>query len=313
MGFFDIIDKNCFNIWRYAKLYRKLIKSRFRLSLGEGWTKEENFSDFGRSLNLPSFSFKREDLNPLGSFKVRGLAYQISQAWQEGARQFCISSTGNAALSAAALCKKADLKLFIFFHQKPRSKTKRKKILQKIKLFQPQEIFFGREPTKKCQEFSERKKIYNLTPSSDKWSSDGFKSIGFEIFEKNLLSPNQNYDQNKLSIFSFSTSGSSMIGIGESFKFLLAQSFLKKVPRLYSVKQGQIKREKEVKKIVEESGGEILDISKGEIENAQNLLSNLKIQTSIEGVCSFGGFLKIQEAEKIKRAIIVLSGKRWIK
>ena len=307
MKFKDLIDKNCFNIWRYNELYREPVQLKFRLSLGEGWTKEENFSKLGRKLNLPNFYLKREDLNPLGSFKVRGLAYQISRAWQNRKREFSISSTGNAALAAAALCHKANLKLFIFFHPRPKSKEKREKILKKIKSFNPEKIFLEKEPTKRCQEFSKAKKIYNLTPSSDIYSFEGFKSIGFEIFERIL----ENEKLEDLAIFSFSSSGSSLIGMGESFRFLVAKNFLKKLPRFYPVKIDKIKREGEIKKLVKESKGKILEILPEGVRKAQDFLSRFKIKTSIEGICAFGGFLKVNKEHKIKNAIIILSGKKW--
>jgi len=307
MRFSDLIDEKCFNIWRYNKIYQEPVKSKFRLSLGEGWTKEENFSKLGRKLNLPNFYLKREDLNPLGSFKVRGLAYQISRAWQNRKREFSISSTGNAALAAAALCHKANLKLFIFFHPRPKSKEKREKILKKIKSFNPEKIFLEKEPTKRCQEFSKAKKIYNLTPSSDIYSFEGFKSIGFEIFERIL----ENEKLEDLAIFSFSSSGSSLIGMGESFRFLAKKNFLKKLPRFYPVKIDKIKREGEIKKLVKESKGKILEILPEGVRKAQDFLSRFKIKTSIEGICAFGGFLKVNKEHKIKNAIIILSGKKW--
>jgi len=307
MKFKDLIDKNCFNIWRYNELYREPVQLKFRLSLGEGWTKEENFSKLGRKLNLPNFYLKREDLNPLGSFKVRGLAYQISRAWQNRKREFSISSTGNAALAAAALCHKANLKLFIFFHPRPKSKEKREKILKKIKSFNPEKIFLEKEPTKRCQEFSKAKKIYNLTPSSDIYSFEGFKSIGFEIFERIL----ENEKLEDLAIFSFSSSGSSLIGMGESFRFLVAKNFLKKLPRFYPVKIDKIKREGEIKKLVKESKGKILEILPEGVRKAQDFLSRFKIKTSIEGICAFEGFLQVYKVKEIKNAIIILSGKKW--
>lgn len=307
MKFQDLIDKRVLNIWRYNGLYREPVRLRFRLSLNEGWTKEENFQELDKKSYLPNFYLKREDLNPLGSFKIRGLAYQISRAWQNGEKEFSISSTGNAALAAAAICHKAHLKLFIFFHPRPKSKEKRKRILKKIKSFKPQEIFFEREPTKKCQDFSKLKKIYNLTPSYDSYSSEGFKSIGFEIFEK-ILESKKIED---LAIFSFSSSGSSLVGIGESFRFLVANKFLKKLPRFYPVKINNIKRLKEIRDLVKESEGKILDISEKEIKKTQDFLSRFKIRTSEEGTAAFGGFLKVNEKERLKNAIIILSGRKW--
>lgn len=298
-NFQKFVDKNCFNIWRYDRLYKEFIEPKFRLSIGEGWTKEQEFEELNKKLKIEHLYFKREDLNPLGSFKVRGMAYQISRAWQAKIKKFSISSTGNAALAAAYFCQRIEAPLFIFMHQRPKLKEKREKILKEIKRFGPEKIFFKEEPTKKCREFSKNKGIYNLTPSIDPFSSEGFKSIGFEIFEKI-----GEID----AIFSFATSGSAVIGIGESFKFLKKEKLIKKIPRIYPVAISKIKRGKEIKKLIKESKGEILMPGKETIEKAKKILLEYGILTSIEGICAFAGFL---QKNKFKKVVIILSGKVW--
>lgn len=302
MDFQNLIDKDCFNIWRYAKLYKEFVKEKFRLSLGEGWTKEEIFKRLNQNLKTKFLYFKREDLNPFGSFKTRGLSYQVSRAWQNGNKIFCLSSTGNAAVAASVLCKIVNFRLFLFLHKFPKSKRKRDRILEVIKIFKPFKIFFERQPTKKCQDFSVKEKVYNLTPSYDKWSSEGFKSIGFEIFEK--LGEID-------ALFAFSSSGSSIIGIGESFKFLQKDTFFKKLPKLYPVQKEHIKRKKEVDRIVKESQGKILILNKSMIKKTKNLLLKSGILTSKEGIFAFSGYLKIQKKKKTKKTVIILSGKKW--
>lgn len=311
MDFSELVEKKCFNIWRYANLYTELVGQEFRLSIEEGWTKEESFLNSNKTFHLPPFYLKREDLNPLGSFKTRGLAYQISRAWQNGKKEFCISSTGNAALAAAALCKKADFKLFIFLHKFPKLEIKRKNILKEIRSFQPQKIFFEKEPTRKSQEFAKKEGIYNLTPSIDEWSSEGLKSIGFEIFEKILSRPDNHEKSEKLSILSFSSSGTSIIGIGKSFNFLSEKGLLDNPPILYAVNQNKIKRAAQVEKIIKESKGRVLDVSQHDIKKAQDFFEHFKIRTSLEGISAFAGFLRLSEEENIGKALIILSGKKW--
>ncbi|PIU42952.1 MAG: hypothetical protein COS98_00175, partial [Parcubacteria group bacterium CG07_land_8_20_14_0_80_35_11] len=95
------------------------------------------------------------------------------------------------------------------------------------------------------------------------------------------------------------------------FRFLVAKNFLKKLPRFYPVKIDKIKRGVEIKKLVKESKGKILEILPKETKRAQDFLSCFKIKTSIEGICAFEGFLQVYKVKEIKNAIIILSGKKW--
>ncbi|MFH0987486.1 MAG: PLP-dependent lyase/thiolase [Patescibacteria group bacterium] len=307
MDFFNLISKEVFNVWRYANFYKEFVRPEFRLSGGEGWTTEESHQSLPD--HLPPLYFKREDRNALGSFKIRGLSYQISRAWQNGEKKFCISSTGNAALAAAVLCRKTNLELFCFFHKNPKDKTKREKVLKEISNQKPSGIFFEEKPTEKCRAFAKANGIYNLTASSDPWSSEGFKSIGFELAEKKLLSQ----AAGKVGgVFCFSSSGSSIIGIGEGFRFLLQNGVIKTAIPLYPVKNVSIKRGVEVESLVQESNGEIININLNDLGKSQKLLSLLSVQTSVEGAAALAGFLKVQKVKKIEKPIIILSGRKWI-
>jgi threonine synthase len=66
------------------------------------------------SLELENIYLKREDLNPTGSHKDRGLAFEISSHIQDGKDEFIISSSGNAAISAVTLLKNTKNILHIF-------------------------------------------------------------------------------------------------------------------------------------------------------------------------------------------------------
>lgn len=55
--------------------------------------------------------FKREDLHPLGSHKGRSIPIMINEYRRSGWKNFCISSSGNAALAAAMHVKKINQKL----------------------------------------------------------------------------------------------------------------------------------------------------------------------------------------------------------
>jgi threonine dehydratase len=56
--------------------------------------------DIARELGLDKLYFKREDLHPYGSHKGRSIPAMIDMKAAEGAKDFAISSSGNAALAA---------------------------------------------------------------------------------------------------------------------------------------------------------------------------------------------------------------------
>lgn len=298
------IQKNTFGIWRYSSLYRKKVKENFRLYFGEGNTplqlvlaEKQNF-----------LFVKREDLNPFGSFKIRGVLYQICLAWQKGEKKFCISSTGNAGLASAGICYKKKFPLYIFLPKDFASK--KKKLLKRIEVFSPKKVFFKENPTKEALKFSKKRKIFNLTPSLDKFSSEGFKSIGFEIYEVF-----KNFPFEKISIFSFSSSGSSFIGIGESFKLLKKLKLIDNLPHLYAIKGKRgIKKERKVKRIAKESRGGIIKIDKEKdklyLKEAKKIYKKMGVNPAWQALFAMAGFLK-EKKEKNKINIVILSGKNY--
>ncbi|KXK27481.1 MAG: threonine synthase [candidate division WS6 bacterium OLB20] len=64
--------------------------------------------------NEGTIHLKNEHENPTGSFKDRSLAYQIGFHIRSGQERFVISSSGNAAIAAAAVCTAAGAELDIF-------------------------------------------------------------------------------------------------------------------------------------------------------------------------------------------------------
>jgi len=65
-------------------------------------------------VKIDNLYLKREDLNLTGSAKDRAIVFQIENLKKQGFNQAVISSTGNAAISAAYFCQKANIKLTVF-------------------------------------------------------------------------------------------------------------------------------------------------------------------------------------------------------
>ncbi len=157
-------------IWQYAEVLPE-IKSEFRLSLDEAKTPlNEDQGIF----------FKREDLNPTGSIKDRGLAFQVSWGFENGFRLFGITSSGNAAFSAAqyvSLIPKAKLRVFV----SPKINKSKLDLLKKQKNL---DLEVSRRPNSSCWRWAKENHAYNLRPSIDSLGATGFMTLGPEIKEQ---------------------------------------------------------------------------------------------------------------------------------
>lgn len=305
------VEKGKPGIWKYH-FYYKTVSKKFWLSLREGDTAE---------LKVEKIIFKREDQNPTGSIKDRGMAYQISKAFGEGAKNLVISSSGNAAISAAAYCQLAKIKLHTFVS----SKIKQDK-LKKLKELKA-EIFFTRRPVSEAIRFSSEKGFLNLRPSVWETGSEGYKSLAFEIHQN--LGKVDN-------IFIPVSSGTALAGIGEGYKILgyfpqfhiVQTTAVCPIARLFDKDYKASKtsladalvarvtpRKKQILNLIKESQGSAWVISDGEIKKAWSELTKLGISTSAEGAAALAAFWK---ARKIKdnlgaKTVCLLTGKKYLK
>ena len=185
------------SLWDFADRLEPLVKPSYRLTLGEGHTP---------LIEIEGIFFKREDLNPSGSVKDRGLAYQISALYQQGHKNFVISSSGNAAISAAAYCQLANLKLTVFVSPKiPQNKLKK---LQSYSI----EIIPDSRPISSAARYAKANNAYNLRPSQDALGSIGYQTIAYEL-AKQLPKPGG-------ILYAPVSSGATLTGIINGFKII---------------------------------------------------------------------------------------------
>ena len=327
------IQKNEKGVWRYAEFYDEFIKLENRLKLNNNKTREVEAENINKLLkNINHLYFKREDENKTGSLKVRSLAYQVSLAKQNNKKELVISTSGNAGIAAAAYCQKAKIKLYIFISPE----TEKAKIAEMQK-YNPI-IIKSKRAIRLANYLSAKYKIENLRPSVNDSSLEGFKAIAFEVFESLGEAD---------AIFTFVTSGSSFVGIGRAYQYLLKNKEIEKIPRLYAVQSGDIfsvaqpppappyqggrektlscqrrdiispgklgikntRRKKEILELIKLSGGSGVYVNEDEIEKAKNILENNKIYTSLEGCASFAGVMKASGKNKFDKVVCVLSGK----
>lgn len=295
-------------IWRYWRYLPELGK-KWHLTLSEGSTlmvkKEDVF-------------FKREDLNPTGSLKDRGLAYQISKAFSEGEKNLVISSSGNAAISAAAYCQLAGINLFAFVS--PNISLRK---LEKIKKYGGI-INISKKPVSDSTKFSKEKDFKNLRPSIESFGSEGYKTIAFEIFKE----VGEIED-----IFLPVSSATSLVGIADGFKELgclprihacqstkvnpialeFDKDFIKTETSLTDALVAKVTPKKEEAiKIIKVLGGSGWVLDDDRIKRAMSWLERNGISTSEEGALALAGIWKAKgNGWKLGKTVCLLTGKKY--
>lgn len=100
-------------LWRYHEVL-PVIETKFRLSLGEGFTPLIHAFRLGDEIGMQNIFIKDEGMNPTTSFKARGLCMAISKAKELGVKEVSIPSAGNAAGAMSAYAALAGMKSFVF-------------------------------------------------------------------------------------------------------------------------------------------------------------------------------------------------------
>jgi threonine synthase len=189
-------------IWNNLNLekYNKL--PEIQVSLGEGKTPLNNIK-----INKQRIWIKDENTNPTGSFKDRCLAYQISYYYSLGEKDFVISSSGNAAISAASIIKllpDASIDIFIAHNINPKK-------LEKLLNLKDQRIRLKQDFKAKSAAvlYAKQEGKINLRASKDDVALIGYKTIAYELELEAKQSDG---------IFIPASSGTAALGIALGFK-----------------------------------------------------------------------------------------------
>jgi len=322
-NFSNFVDKGAFGIWRYEKLFRtEYVKEKFNLE--QEMSPLERREDLGEMFGIKNLYLKREDLNVLGSFKTRSLAYQISVYKSLGEKILVISSSGNAAICAARYCDLAQIKLICFIS--PDTDLGKKAILSQTKAL----IIESKKAMRLANYVSAKYKISNLRPSIDDLSLRGFESLAYEIYEQ---IENANLEARiGIRAFSFITSGSSFVGMYNGFKKLKDLGFLEQMPRMCGVvgereleserrelefarSKGvgalgvkKTRRMEEILKIAEETGGSIHEVSRADVDIVSRQCLDMSEQVSEESLAVLS---VLQKEKNLENVIAIMSGRKW--
>jgi len=126
-------------------------------------------------VKIDNFYLKREDQNITGSAKDRALPFQIENLKKLGFNSAVISSTGNAAISAAHFCHENNINLTIFLSSNI-SPSK----LAVLKQFD-HEIIFSLQPISEAIKFSKANNVYLLRQSTDPSALAGYGQIAQDL------------------------------------------------------------------------------------------------------------------------------------
>lgn len=293
-----------------------------RLTLGEGGTPAVEAPEIAAAVGLARLVLKREDANPTGSHKARGLAFQVSalRAERPDLAWLTISSSGNAAIAAAAYARAGGLKLAAFVAPD----TPADKLCRLDQL--GARVFRSNHALSLAQALAEQRGIPNLRPSTDPLAVEGFQSIGWEIAE--VVTPVD-------ALFTFVSSGTSFVAIGRAFARADEVTSRPWQPQLHAVQgtgahpiagefdprelpdtRGRLgdrgarktRRVGEAKRRIRATGGSGWVITDAEADAAAGVLMNHDIDTSLEGAASLAAARRAAAGGAVRSAVVVLTG-----
>lgn len=246
-------------------------------------------------IKIENIYFKREDLNPTGSAKDRAMIFQIENLKKQGFNQAVISSTGNAAISAAHYCQLNQIDLTIFLSHKVNQN--KLELIKKNKC----QIFFSDKPISDAIKFSKKNKVYLLRQSTDPSALIGYQQIGKELI---------NELPQITSVFIPVGSGTTLLGISQSLNpsikiyaiqpasncplsKLFDQDYLPETENITdSISVKYLPLKSQVIAAIKNSKGAGLVVQNQNILNTKNSLNFNQIETSKEGAMALAGLKK---------------------
>lgn len=310
------------DIWRYAALYDPVLPPAAWLTLGEGGTPAVALPALAAEVGLDRLVVKREDLNPTGSHKARGVAFQVAAlCWRmPGVRRAVISSSGNAALAAAAYSAAAGLRLAAFVAPT----TPPAKVRRLVRL--GADVCLSAHALTLAAAVAERHGIPNLRPSTDPLAVEGFQSIGWEIAGVEPATD---------AVFAFVSSATSFVALGRAFARAGDVGATGRMPALHAVQgtgahpvagpfdprppqeaRGRLgdrgarktRRAGEAARWIARTGGGGWVITDAEADAAEARLLAHGIETSIEGAAALAAAIRAAARGGVRSATVLLTG-----
>ncbi|MFN2252300.1 MAG: pyridoxal-phosphate dependent enzyme [Anaerolineae bacterium] len=331
----DELGRN--GIWWYAALFEPPVPVGARLTLGEGDTPLVELPGLAEAVGLERLLLKREDLNPTGSHKDRGAAFQVSAhaSARPDLRWLVISSSGNAAVAVGEYACAAGLGLLAFVAPStPRDKLERLLDTGAVVFVTPKAISMAKQ-------IAQRFDLPNLRPSTDPLAVEGFKTIGWELAGamEGHESGGPRWPSGKGAVealFTFASSGTSFVALGRALAGRRVESGRTWRPQCHVVQgtgahtiagrfdprpvtegRGRVgalgarktRRLVEAVRLVESTGGSGWVVTDEEAEDALALLRERGVDTSLEGAASLAAARRAAHEHGLGSAVVLLTGR----
>ncbi|MGH7666194.1 MAG: PLP-dependent lyase/thiolase [Candidatus Dormibacteria bacterium] len=194
--------------WVHAQIFGASLPAGARLTLGEGGTALDPTPELGEGLGIPQLLLKREDQNPTGSHKARCLSLLCSQVVASGRSQAVISSSGNAAVAAAAYAELGGIRLLSLISPlTPRVKLERLLAYPQLAVASPRPVGLLHHSVRHWQ-------LQDLRGSTNPLAPNAYRGIAAELVGGDELA----------AIFLYASSGASALGLAQGLERLLERS-----------------------------------------------------------------------------------------
>lgn len=168
-------------LWRYHELL-PVHDPAHRITLGEGNTPLIDVTNLGLMLGHSHIRIKDERQNPTASFKDRQAALAVSVMKEAGITEAVVASTGNVAISYAAYCARAGIKLYAFLTSLVPPEKMRECALYGAQVIKVTTTYD--ESKQLAQEFARQRGMYYDRGLRSIASVESMKTIAFELAEQ---------------------------------------------------------------------------------------------------------------------------------
>jgi len=257
----------------------------------------EKSDSLAKKAGFSALFLKREDKTPSGSFKFRAAERQLEHLVERGKKAAVISSSGNAAISLAREARDQGIQLYAFLS--PDTSPAK---LEELSKYKPV-IILSKRAMRLANYMSAHHRLPNLRPSVDDHAVIGFISLGEEIDEQMSGRAGSGSAGEDLTIFSFMTSGASVLGISKGYR-------TEPVPKLIAVASDEVGRLGTARGRVEDvkQVADIVSVEKIDVEKAREVLLSENIIVADEAIASFAAIMKLKPEGNV---VWVVSGKDW--
>ena len=169
------------DLWRYRELL-PIHDAANVISLGEGGTPLVKVINLGLMLGRLNIYVKDERQSPTGSFKDRQATVAVSALREAGLTEVVVASTGNVAISYAAYCARAGIKLYAFLTSLVPAEKMRECALYGAQVIKVTGTYDRAKEI--AQQFARQKNLYYDRGLRSVAAVESMKTIAYEIAEQ---------------------------------------------------------------------------------------------------------------------------------